>query len=333
MPGFGLHQFVTSNAAKDRVYATSMSEPPRLFSWAVDKDYKFTHLDTVNITSSACYISDDGRYAFSAGGPTAHIHSLDDGAIGDEIQELYLIPEEDIDSVDKTRQAVLHGAHAFDVNINNKGFVPHLGMNSIFMYEIADNGSAQLLSINLSPTEGDGPRNSYANKNGKLLYVVTEHTQWLDVYEIGETQLRHVQRGSVIPDDVRGQFTFRSNTVQPSRDGKYLFASTRSWESPGANGYVAAFELDDAGYLESETAVTFYEAPVTLGSAGGLRVALWEDKTNGDPSGLTDYMYLSDTSEGWMFILGWTPSNKTLDLVASLHYPENATPYEATWLD
>ncbi|GAB1205321.1 hypothetical protein APSETT445_003994 [Aspergillus pseudonomiae] len=304
--GFGLHQFVTSNVAKDRVYATAMSEPPQLFSWAVDKDYKFTHLETVNITSSACYISDDGRYTFSAGGPTAHIHSLDDGAIGDEIQELYLIPEEDIDSVDKTRQAVLHGAHAFDVNVNNKGFVPHLGMNSIFMYEIADNGSAQLQSINLSPTEGDGPRNSYANKNGKLLYVTT---------------------------DVRGQFTFRSNTVQPSRDGKYLFASTRSWESPGANGYVSAFELDDAGYLESETALTFYEAPVTLGSAGGLRVAPWKDKTNGDPSGLTDYMYLSDTSEGWMFVLGWTPSKKKLDLVASLQYPDNATPYEATWLD
>ncbi|GAB1196519.1 hypothetical protein APSETT444_005791 [Aspergillus pseudonomiae] len=269
IPGFGLHQFVTSNVAKDRVYATAMSEPPQLFSWAVDKDYKFTHLETVNITSSACYISDDGRYTFSAGGPTAHIHSLDDGAIGDEIQELYLIPEEDIDSVDKTRQAVLQ-------------------------------------SINLSPTEGDGPRNSYANKNGKLLYVTT---------------------------DVRGQFTFRSNTVQPSRDGKYLFASTRSWESPGANGYVSAFELDDAGYLESETALTFYEAPVTLGSAGGLRVAPWKDKTNGDPSGLTDYMYLSDTSEGWMFVLGWTPSKKKLDLVASLQYPDNATPYEATWLD
>lgn len=34
-----------------------------------------------------------------------------------------------------------------------------------------------------------------------------------------------------------------------------------------------------------------------------------------------------------MFILGWTPSNYSLDLVASLHYPDNSTPYEATWLD
>lgn len=46
------------------------------------------------------------------------------------------------------------------------------GMNSIFMYDIAENGTATPLSINLSPTEGDGPRNSYPSKDGKLLYVV-----------------------------------------------------------------------------------------------------------------------------------------------------------------
>lgn len=49
VPAFGLHQFVTTNAARDRVYATTMSEPPRLFSWAVGNDYEFTHLNTVNI--------------------------------------------------------------------------------------------------------------------------------------------------------------------------------------------------------------------------------------------------------------------------------------------
>ena len=50
VPGFGLHQYVTSNAARDRVYATTMSEPPRIFSWAVSDDWQFSHLDTVNIS-------------------------------------------------------------------------------------------------------------------------------------------------------------------------------------------------------------------------------------------------------------------------------------------
>lgn len=133
--------------------------------------------------------------------------------------------------------------------------------------------------------------------------------------------------------DVRGEFTFRGNTVQPSRDGRYLFTSSRSWNSPGANGYAAAFALNETGYLAEEEALTFYEAPVSLGSAGGLRVAPWTDETNCDPNGLTDYMYLSDTSEGWIFILGWTPSNRSLNPVASYRYIDNTTPYEATWLD
>jgi carboxy-cis,cis-muconate cyclase len=34
-----------------------------------------------------------------------------------------------------------------------------------------------------------------------------------------------------------------------------------------------------------------------------------------------------------MYILGWTPSNKTLTQIAELHYPNNAQPYEAVWLD
>ncbi|KAL5337057.1 Lactonase, 7-bladed beta-propeller-domain-containing protein [Aspergillus crustosus] len=334
IPGYGLHQYVTSNAAKDRVYATTMSEPPQLFSWTVDKDYQFTHLEMTNITSSSCYISEDGRYTYSAGGPTGQIHALDnDGVIGDLVDEVYFIPEEDIPSVDKTRAAVLYGGHAFDVNANSKGFVPHLGMNSIFMYDIADNGTARLQSINLSPTEGDGPRNSYPSKDGRLLYVINEHTQWLDIYEIRETDLKHVQRASAIPDSLRDRYTFRSNTVQPSRDGKYLFTSTRSWNNTEANGHVAVFELDRRGYLKREQAVASYEAPVTLGAAGGLRVAPWEDETNRDRRGLTDYMYLSDTSEGWMYILGWTPASKTLEMVASLQYPDGAAPYEATWLD
>ncbi|CAI6080447.1 unnamed protein product [Clonostachys chloroleuca] len=306
VPGFGLHQYVTTNAARDRIYATAMSEPPQLFSWSVDENYQFEHLNTVNVTSSSCYFSDDGQYAFSAGGPTARIHKLDeDGSIADQVYEMLYVPEQEVPNVDKTRNSVLYGAHGFDVNVNKKGFVPHLAFNSIFMYDIADNGTAKLESINLSPTEGDGPRNSFPSKDGKLLYVV----------------------------DMRGKFTYRSNTVQQSRDGQYLFTSTRGWNNTEANGWVAAFQLDKKGYLKKEQALTYYKAPLTLGSAAGLRVAFWEDETNADPKNLTDYMYLSDTSEGYMYILGWTPSTKTISEVASLQYPDNASPYEAVWLD
>jgi carboxy-cis,cis-muconate cyclase len=180
--------------------------------------------------------------------------------------------------------------------------------------------------------------------------------QYLDVYSIGENTLTHKQRASVIPDSmspwlhhsrsfskphmtkfyllgVRGKYTYRSNAVRLSRDGKTIFSSTRGWNNTAANGWVAAFSISDGGNLTSTEALTYYKAPLTLGSAAGLRVAFWEDETNSDPKGVTDYMYLSDTEEGYMYILGWTPANNTLAQVAALHYPDNASPYEAVWLD
>lgn len=51
VPGFGLHQYVGSNADRDRIYATTMSEPPRIFSWSVEEDWQFTHLETVNVST------------------------------------------------------------------------------------------------------------------------------------------------------------------------------------------------------------------------------------------------------------------------------------------
>ncbi|KAG6368773.1 hypothetical protein INS49_002987 [Diaporthe citri] len=153
-----------------------MSEPPRIFSWTVSEDLEFTHLDTANVTTSSCYLSDDGDYVFSAGGPGARINAMtDDGGIGEQVNELFFVPQQDIPNVDKTRQAVLYGGYAFDVNINKKAFIPHIGWDAIFMYDIGEDGKADLLSVNLSPSSGDGPRNSYQTADGKLLYVINEH--------------------------------------------------------------------------------------------------------------------------------------------------------------
>lgn len=50
------------------------------------------------------------------------------------------------------------------------------GWDAIFMYDIGEDGKSDLLSINLSPSTGDGPRNSYPAADGKLLYVVCSHS-------------------------------------------------------------------------------------------------------------------------------------------------------------
>ncbi|KAL3474380.1 hypothetical protein BJX99DRAFT_260483 [Aspergillus californicus] len=63
IPGFGLHQFVTSNEAKDRVYATTMSEPRRLFTWSVDDNTSFHPPEHQQHQILGLYISDDGQYS------------------------------------------------------------------------------------------------------------------------------------------------------------------------------------------------------------------------------------------------------------------------------
>ncbi|KAK8129171.1 hypothetical protein PG999_001551 [Apiospora kogelbergensis] len=309
----GIHHLITGSYTKTNLYLLAFDTIARTL--------------TLNSTVPAFGLH-------HSGGSGARINAVDtDGGLGEQTVEMFYVPEEEIVNVDKTRNAVLYGAHSFDVNVNNKGFVAHLAWNAIFMYDIAENGTGALLSVNLSPEIGDGPRNAFPSVDGKWLYVMTEHSQHLDVYEIGETRLTHRQRASAIPDEMRGKHTYRGNTARLSRDGKYIFTSTRGWNSTEANGWVGAFALRENGTLQSEEALTYYEAPLTLGSAGGLRVAFWEDETNAGAYGVTDYMYLSDTQEGYMYILGWTPSNHTISQVAALQYPDGASPYEAAWLD
>jgi len=118
------------------------------------------------------------------------------------------VPQQDISNVDKTRSAVVCGSDTpnYESHVTNGKCVSctalmalismqiisgwyrtcklcltilqqaRLMQNSawdaVFMYNIAENGTSKLLSINLSPEAGDGPRNVYPSKNGKWLYMV-----------------------------------------------------------------------------------------------------------------------------------------------------------------
>jgi hypothetical protein len=48
-PGYGLHQFVTTNAKKDMIYATALTEPPRLYAWSIRDDWSLQYKDWVDI--------------------------------------------------------------------------------------------------------------------------------------------------------------------------------------------------------------------------------------------------------------------------------------------
>jgi carboxy-cis,cis-muconate cyclase len=88
---------------------------------------------------------------------------------------------------------------------------------------------------------------------------------------------------------VRGKYTYCSNAFRLSRDGKTIFSSTQGWNNTEAIGWVAAFAISDHGNLTLTKAMTYYQAPLTLGSAAGLRAAFWQDETNSDLQGVIGY--------------------------------------------
>jgi carboxy-cis,cis-muconate cyclase len=53
-------------------------------------------------------VSDNGHFAFSAGGSGARINAVDeDGGLGDTGHEIFFVPEQEVPNVDKTRKAVV----------------------------------------------------------------------------------------------------------------------------------------------------------------------------------------------------------------------------------
>jgi carboxy-cis,cis-muconate cyclase len=144
IPAFSLHQYVTSNAARDIIYATTMSEPPLISSWFRTHNNKLTHINTANISdcsldlscssatltpaaTSSFYISDNGDHAFSVGGYGARINALDNGgSTGNLTDEMFCILKQEIGKVGRTRAAMFYSAHGFDVNMNKKDLHPIL---------------------------------------------------------------------------------------------------------------------------------------------------------------------------------------------------------------
>jgi carboxy-cis,cis-muconate cyclase len=66
------------------------------------------------------------------------------------------------------------------------------------MYDIFNNGTAKLLSVNLSPGDYDGPRNVYPSEDGKWLYVVCYYSCLCTRNHLSKTQLTLDRSTSIV---------------------------------------------------------------------------------------------------------------------------------------
>ncbi|BGP36256.1 hypothetical protein JCM10449v2_000154 [Rhodotorula kratochvilovae] len=338
----GPHQFIALSGDRKTAFATTWAQPPTLSSWevlAAGKD-GVRKINTVPISATGSYLTVSPPSlgftpprVYQAGGPVAQAFAVDDstGGFGEQLQEVIYLDggEEELrdPKTDKTRVALRYGSHAVDIDpVFQRAYVPHVGRDSLFVYSFNPNGT--LHRLNEVRSHGnwghEGPRHSIPSPDGKKLYVVTEHTSYLDVYDVlpSAPYLSHSQRLSVIPPhqhSTRAQY--RGDTLRLSADTQRLYVTTRGKTSAEC-GWVAVFDLAASGAVaEREGAEEGYGARSrfqTRNSGGKANaVEVFPFFPAGGERG-RDWIVLTDDEEGFVSVLEWRDEWDELREVASV---------------
>ncbi|KAF7976243.1 hypothetical protein HWV62_7282 [Athelia sp. TMB] len=302
IPAFGPHQYLARNEVGDRVYATSWAMPPALSAWAVNREkWQVEYVNSAPITATSSYITlpHPYTYLYSAGGPTGEVHDVDasTGGFGQKSQEFLFVPADKLAEADKTRVALRTGSHAVEISSRGHAFVPVLGTNSIWAYTVDPaSGALNLASETLSPRPHDGPRHVVVSSDGSMLYSITEHTSFVDVYTITPTPaLQYTQSVPVLPSS-HDPAHFRGDTLRFTPDRRYLFATTRG-SSSAHKGWLAVFSILDDGSLEEKER---WETPTSGGKANAIELIAKPEET-GAYIALTD----DEPGAGGLWILEW----------------------------
>ncbi|KAJ7495906.1 hypothetical protein B0H11DRAFT_877367 [Mycena galericulata] len=324
IPAFGPHQYIglgprTQSEGPRYAYTTSWALPPKLQSWAIEQQpegLRVRFVDSVNITATSSYITVPPPYShiYSAGGPSAQVHALGSPGFGSHLQEIHFVPQAEWDAADKTRKALRYGSHGVEFAFPGNGpalaFIPVLGGSTIEVYTRTPDGT--LTHIDTSPApqraggmaqDEDGPRHVKVHPNGRVLYCVTEHSNYLDVYTISPPDgitpvLTYVASRSLIPPLLRAEghanalHTYRGDTLllapptpeQPTPQS--IFATTRGGEGSSTRGWVGVWRLDEEGLFAGDIEnnpylVERFEAPTSGGKAHALDVRAKEGDTDG----------------------------------------------------
>ncbi|KAM6494985.1 Lactonase, 7-bladed beta-propeller domain containing protein [Amanita muscaria] len=286
VPGFGPHQYLATNAAKDRVYTTTWTQPPSLQSWRVDTG-SVEHINTTPIRATSSYISIPAphTHVYSTGGPTGEVHVVDEqtGGFREKIQEILFVPAE-LPTADKTRKALRYGSHAIEFSPSlNLAFVPVLGTNSIETY-FHDHSTGLLTHLESTPSPRgpsahDGPRHIRVHPNDRLLYCVTEHSNYVDIYSLSSSSpyLTFHSSRSIVPLHLSGT-SFRGDTLVLSPSLGALFTTTRG-PTPATQGWLSVFALDNDGFFTSEDGER-YQTPTSGGKAHAIDLLAKSPSTN-----------------------------------------------------
>lgn len=255
-----------------------------------------------------------------------------------------------------------HGAHSADLSpAGDALYVADIGRNCIWTYSVSPtDGSLALDEKYISPRANDGPRHVWPHPSGSgVVYCLQEHTSMVDVFSTETTtttkyqdgknenedretrRLQHLQGVRIIPADEHEREFWADEVRTSLSDGakpRYLYASTRGLEK-GKRGYVAVYALTEDGRVDvtasSSSSVSqqggderypglldMYTTPTSGGWANAVQPG---PTVNG-----VEYLALTDSEEGFVFVLSW--DGKKIAEVARVHLGEGEGAATAVWL-
>lgn len=186
-----------------------------------------------------CYVSVDktGKWVLAGnynGGSLSKLPTRKDGSL-DSVSQIF---KHEGKSINPERQNSPH-VHSVNIAPNNKDiFVPDLGTDKIFVYQLND--STGQLSQGTPPfinsVPGSGPRHFTFHPNQKFAYVIQELNATITAFLYKSGTLEAFQTVGTLPEDYTGRKWCADIHISP--DGKFLYGSNRAHES------LTIFEID-----------------------------------------------------------------------------------------
>ena len=327
-PAIGSHSWLALSPSKNNLYATAWLEPPSIVSYAIEhpsgSSATVHFLNQKPVKSRSGYTCASATHVYSAGGPSGEAFVLNesDGSIGPLVQELNFLEKGGTPGKTEDRPhgdfgGLRHGAHSADLSPNGKQLhVADIGRNCVWSFgvdnRVRDPGAAtphltgQRKNVATRPT--DGPRHATVHPSNRIVYSLQEHTSMVDAFSVGQdnaTALNFAHGASILPpgkktddywaDEVRLSLIHHLGTQTP----RYLWASTRGLHAH-VKGYVAIYALDQEGWLEGgkdAKALYCWETPTSGGIANAVEPGLVSEGV--------EYAALTDSEEGYVFVISW----------------------------
>ncbi|GAA5855743.1 hypothetical protein JCM8547_001665 [Rhodosporidiobolus lusitaniae] len=333
------HSWLALNEAKDRLYATSWTEPPAIASYSISpisssSPPSVTHLTSLPTAARSGYVCVSKTHAYSAGGPTGEVFAIDpeSGALKEEVQKLDFVGEKKQRDDGSTMDfgGLRHGSHSFDLGPGGKlAYVADIGRNAVFVFRVLPSGQLELTEKNIAPRPTDGPRHVTPHPNGQYVYSLQEHSSMVDCFEVNREKGTLSWKGGVkiIPED-HDPKDYWADEVRVSPSGRYLYCSTRhlTERSSTQKGWVAVYPLPSSGLLDpSSKPLAMWETPTSGGWANAVEPAPGAYNREGE-----EFVALTDSEEGLVLILGF--DGEKVREVARTKLPGGAGAATAVWL-